>query len=508
MIFVGYLLDVSMVYLYCIIISVEKGDSRMKQPTSFYLLTDTHFVSKESWVEGQPITMRERGDQIVLKLSTEILDSFVEKILQDDTIDIVLFTGDNVNSGDMASHADFRARLERLTAAGKKVYVICATHDYCSPNGEDECFQHDAVRYTETGTEPTPFMLRRDLFDYYADYGPKQALSVHKESGSYVVRLGDGVRLCMIDDNGNGRSHCGLFEDGVAWLTEQIHESKKAGDYFLIATHHPVIAPWEVYRHLVDYEMYGGYQELSKLMCEEGVRVVFTGHTHVQNIRKYTDEEGRWFVDVSTVSAVNAAGKMRRVTVDPEAGVCEITSVGLDAIKGVDTGGLSPFEYLYGVNFAGRVEKYFPLAKTDFDAFLRETNGILPADKLRKHKALVKPALRFVSSRKLSFAAKFGKAWKTMTDAEKKEAKETKLLDVVFEICRHIYPGNAPFTPDTVAYKALHGGAQRLDRIVAKHKIEKVQSMIPPGSSLTEMVEDFLYNNRTGDDDAIVVDLK
>ena len=90
----------------------------MKQPTSFYLLTDTHFVSKQTWVEGKPFTMRERGDQIALKLSPEILDSFIEMILADDTIDTVLFTGDNVNSGDMASHADFRARLEKLTAAG------------------------------------------------------------------------------------------------------------------------------------------------------------------------------------------------------------------------------------------------------------------------------------------------------------------------------------------------------------------------------------------------------
>lgn len=480
----------------------------MKQPTAFYLLTDTHFVSKQSWVEGKPFTMRERGDQIALKLSPEILDSFVEMILDDHTIDTVLFTGDNVNSGDMASHADFRTRLEKLTAAGKKVYVTCATHDYCSPNGEDECFQHDAVRYTETGTEPTPCMLRRDLFDYYYDYGPKQALSVHRPSGSYVVQMGEGVRLAMLDDNGNGRSHCGLFEDGVAWLTEQIHDAKAAGDFMLLAVHHPVLAPWEVFRHLVDFELYGGYRALWELLCEEGVRVVFTGHTHVQSIRKYTDAQGRWFVDVSTIAAVNAAGRMRRVTVDPEAGVCSVGSVGLEAIKGVDTGGLPPFEYLYGINFAGRIEKSFPLIKTDFDRFLDETDGILPADKLRKHKGLVKAGLRFVGGLNLSAAAKFGKVWKTLDDGEKQAAKQTKLTDVLFTVCRHIYPGNAPYTPDTVEYKAMHGVAQRLDRFVQKHRIEAVQKLIPPGSSLAEIAEDFLYNNRTGDDDSITVDLK
>ena len=133
----------------------------MKQNTAFYLLTDTHFVSKQNWVEGEPFTRRERGDQIALKLSPEILDSFIEMILADPDTDTVIFTGDNVNSGDRQSHVEFRQRLEKLTAAGKKVYVTAATHDYCSPNGEDECFQHDAVRYTETGTEQIAVMLSR-----------------------------------------------------------------------------------------------------------------------------------------------------------------------------------------------------------------------------------------------------------------------------------------------------------------------------------------------------------
>ena len=169
---------------------------------------------------------------------------------------------------------------------------------------------------------------------------------------------------------------------------------------------------------------------------------------------------------------------------------------------------MTPQEYLYGINFAGRVEKSFPLLNTDFDRFLSETDGVLPAEKLRAHKALVKAALRFVAGRKLSFAAKLGKVWKTLTPEEKTKAKETGLMDTAFVICRHIYPGNAPFPPDTVEYKALHGAAARLDRLVQRFKIEKVQKMIPPGSSLAEIAEDFLYNNRTGDDDSITVDLK
>lgn len=474
--------------------------------TVFYLITDSHLVSHDNWVEGDPINGREKSDVIALKATPEILDTFIEKILADPEADTVLFTGDNVNNGDMNSHRDFRIRLDRLKNAGKKVYVTTATHDYCG-EGDDENFFH-ACRYTETGTEDIPSMRKAELFDYYAPYGPEQALSVHRESGSYAVQLGEGVRLIAINDNGNGRSHCGLFEDGVRWLTQQIDESNAAGDFVLLAVHHPVLPPWEVYRHMVDFEMYGGYRDLWKLMCDKNVRVVFTGHTHVQNIRKHTDESGRWFLDVSTIALANAAGKMRRVEIDPATGSCNIQSVGIDTINGVDTQGRSAFEYLYGINMPGIAERLLPLGATDFDAFLQEARGALPVDMLEKHKTVARFALKKISKMKLSFFARFGRRYTGLSTEERHTLKEKPLLDFVYVILRHVFSGNAPFSPDTPEYKAAMGTAKRLDKIVNTLHIKKVQDLIPPGSSLAEMAEDFLFNNRTGDDDSIIFSLR
>ena len=476
--------------------------------TSFYLLTDTHFVSKKSWVEGEPINGRERGDQIALKASPEILDEFIKKIIADTGTDTVIFTGDNVNNGDMLSHYDFRERLERLRAAGKKVYVTTATHDYCSPNNEDECFQKNAVRYTETGTEPIEAMLRSGLYEFYEDYGPKQAISVHKESSSYTVKLCEGVRMVMINDNGNGRSHCGLFEDGVEWLRGEIAAAKEAGDFVLLAVHHPVIAPFEVYRHMVDYEMYGGYRELSELMCENNVRVVFTGHTHVQNIREYKSEKGGSFYDVSTIALVNAAGKMRKVDIDVQNGKCEIVSIGIDKLDGIDLKGESVYKYLYHLNTPGAFETLIPLAAENYDEFLVKARGFLPVDKLGKHRLLGKWVFRKLNGAKLKFIMRFGRTKKMLTPEQREQIKNESLTAVLFEILRCIFPGNAPYTPDTAENIVISGAARRLDRIVNRFKIKKVLDMIPPGSSLEEMAQDFLYNDRTGDDDSITINLR
>lgn len=474
--------------------------------TSFYLLTDAHYVSKKNWVEGKPFTFRERSDQIALKATPEILDTFLDKIIADKETDTVLFTGDNVNNCDMNSHYEFRERLERLVDAGKKVYVIYATHDY-SGGGEDNNW-FKSSRYTATGTEPIPSMNKGGLFDFYYDYGPKQALSVHRESGSFTVQLCEGARLIAIVDNGDGGGYCGLFEDGVQWLTDEIHAAAQNGDVVLLATHHPVLPPWEVYRHVADHEMYGGYRDLWKLMCENDVRVIFTGHTHIQNIRKYTDEQGRWFLDVSTIALANAAGKMRKITVDADSGSCDITSIGIETLNGIDTGGLSAYEYLYPLNFPGIWEKLIPLAASNFSAFLELAEGYLSVDKLKKHKKLIQFAGKKAQTIKIATAAKLGRTWKTMSDAQKREAKEKKLIDTAYVILKHIFIGNAPFTPDTVEYRALNGLIAQADKIVRLLHIQSIQKIIPDGSSLREIAQDFLYNCRTGDDDEIHFSLK
>lgn len=474
----------------------------MKQSTAFYVLTDTHLMSPENWVEGMPITRREHGDQIALKATPQILDAFLQIILADTQTDTVLFTGDNVDDGDMQSHFEFRQRLEKLTAAGKKVYVTSATHDYCG-DGEDENRFHHAKRFTSSGTEPIPFMHRKDLFDFYYDYGPRQAISVHRESGSYIVQLGDGVRLAAIVDNGNGRSHCGLFEDGIQWLTQQIRDAKAAGDVVLLAVHHPVLPPWETYRHIAEFEMYGGYRQLWDLLCEENVRAVFTGHTHVQNIRKYTDDNGRWFLDISTIALANAAGKMRRVTVDAQTLVCDVQSVGITSLSGLDTGGLSAYDYLYPQHSPGILERLLPLGAEDFPAFLALADGLLDVEKLRKHRHLVRFVCRRLRRMRLSTAAKLGGTWRALTDEQKRYTKTVLTVDACFAVLRHIFPGNAPFPPETAENRIATGLARRLDQTAKLFRIRTLLRLIPPGSSFAEMLQDLLYNNRTGDDDAI-----
>lgn len=470
---------------------------------TFYILTDTHYVSKQLWEEGPAFSRREKGDQIALKISPEIFDSFVDLFLADDEADTLLVTGDLVNCGEKINHLEFIQKLRAIQEKGKRVFVTTATHDYCGMEKDENFFR--AVKYLKDRTEPTEHVYKTELLPLYYDFGPKQSDSLHEESGSYSLRLTKGLRLIAINDNGNGRSHCGLFADGVKWLTEEIEKANENGEKVLLAVHHPVLPPWDIYAHLVDFEMYGGYQELRALMCQKNVRVIFTGHTHVQNIRKYEDTAGRYFYDVSTAAATAAGGKMRKVVVDGN--TCRITSLGLDKIKGIDTKGQTPEEYIYGLNFIGLFEKNLRLVKENWHDFAESVDGFIGKDLLQKHKLFLKPALTKAQTLRMSTLAKLGKKYNGLIKPEITGLREMIALPELFTVLRHVFKGNAPFTPDTVQYQVFTGVTKKLDAIQSKVHLKAVDKLIPPGASITDVTEGFLYNNRTGNDDEIEIEL-
>ncbi len=477
----------------------------MSEKLVFYVMTDTHYLSEDMWEEGSSINGREMGDQIAIKSTPYILRSFFKKIIEDRECSWVLITGDLINNGDVQSHKDFMNELKMLTDAGKKVLVTCATHDYAGL-GDDENIFHP-VRYTKDGCVPAERVYKTELPGLYFDFGHKYADSTDSESGSYSVKLCDGLRLIAIYDNGNGRSHCGLFDEGFAWLEKEIKIAHQKGEKIILAVHHPVIPPWPVYKGVAEFEMFGGYKRMRELMCENDVRVIFTGHTHVHGIKKYEGGNGRAFYDITTSALPSAKGRMRRVVFDRELNNLSVTSIGIDKIEGFDTKGLSAEEYIYSLNFAGLIEKSLPLVRNDWNKFIDNMSHVLNVDKIKKHPCAVKSAVSVFSKMSMSLPARFAGKSSGLTAEEIKGMKNRSVKETAFTVMRHVFSGNAPFTPDTPEYKIVTGCVRKGTALLKKFGTD-IDRLIPGEESALETVRHFLYNTRTGDDDSIIIDLE
>ena len=176
-----------------------------RSPLTVTVLTDTHLYSLKNGFEGKAYDRANSKSQILLAESGEVLDAAFAQISADKRSDIVLICGDLTSNGDLESHKEMIAKLRRLKESGKRVYVITATHDF-RKNGVTSAYRGDEKIEVLTAT-------RDMLFDMYREFGPDEAISVHRESMSYVVQLSDGYRLFALNDDTNKNGKSGFSDE-------------------------------------------------------------------------------------------------------------------------------------------------------------------------------------------------------------------------------------------------------------------------------------------------------
>lgn len=461
----------------------------------FYIMADNHYFSKKLWVEGEAIERRSHGDQVVIKESPEINEAFFRLIENDSETDLVVIIGDLINRGERLCHDEFIERLHKLEENGKRVLVLTATHDY-NGCGEDEN-EFVASGYGEKESYRVTCTKRQELNELYRPFGRNRADSEYDMSYSIKV---DGYRFILLNDDGNGHTDCGLDDKGNEWLESELIKAKRNGETVIMFTHHPVITPYPVYEAAAPTEMYGRHPILKSMLMKYGVKVIFTGHTHVHTVRKISDGDKELF-DIGTTSVVAAYGKIRKVSL--ENGVADIKTVDLpEEIEGIPGGSKQVAESCFG----GYYRRLIDTAIRDYDAFIKLSHGLVPADKAKKYRFVIKPALKAFSSVNMCFAGKFGKKFSGLTKSECKKHKNEKLIDVCFVILDHFFQGDAPYTPDTYEYKVVRGGLLKGDKIMRTFGIS-LSKYINRIDSLWELAEPLLHNTRTGYDREIRIKL-
>ena len=210
-----------------------------KTPLTVTVITDTHYYSKKTGTKGKAYDAANAKSQKLLKYSEELLRAAFKQIKEDKRTDIVLLSGDTTNNGEIEAHEEFIEMLRDLKKSGKRVYVLTATHDY----------QDDGLTDSFVGNEKVkiPAAKREQLYDMYKEFGPDEAIAVHRDSMSYVVQLADGYRLFALNDDRNLSGKSGFSDECFEWIKAQAEDARKNDQFILAMTHHPLIAPSPIY---------------------------------------------------------------------------------------------------------------------------------------------------------------------------------------------------------------------------------------------------------------------
>lgn len=220
----------------------------------------------------------------------------------------LLIAGD-ITCGKRLSHTKAAELLKQAEdISGKSVFVINGNHD-CDDNDFDKYISVDEFK------------------EIYKDLGYDKALSTEPTSASYSADLDGKYRLLAIDSCIYGKDNGQITENVFNWIKEQVELAKKDNKTLIAMMHHSILPHFEV------QPMFTGYAKYAEFFADNGIKLVFTGHVHANDISSSTTKGGNTIYDVQTGSLIVSPNAYRVVSLS--GGNADITS---NYITKIDTG--------------------------------------------------------------------------------------------------------------------------------------------------------------------------
>ena len=462
----------------------------------FAVLSDTHYISKKMLL----------GDGCDAKLLRHTVNRAVFKALAEQTeIDTVLITGDLTDDGDEYSHAEFAELLRQVQAAGKKVYVLTATHDfhfsraYTMKNGwkvryrahpwNRPWFNKDRCDYKRLVTdefadlpaeECVPPLVRvptpDDLWELYREFGRDRAFSVCDSAYSYCVKLEEKLWCLMLNNNfrdvdASEDMSVGYSQDCYRWIEGLVKQAEQEGALLFACTHHPLVPP------VPAYKIGGGTRNMrnassAHLLADIGIPLVFSGHTHFSDIAFASSDAGNVLCDVTTPALAFLPPAYRIAEIFPAERRLKVKSVAVEKTPEM------------------HVEE--PTLK---EHYIREFTEEYRQKASRLPHGLGKAALGMQVKHVYPLCPK------TLSKAQYEEIKNKYMFDLVMDLVVNMQCGDGQYTPDTAEYRFLMGLAAAADSLIETQPFVDVHKTLL-GYSIREIMEPMLFNNYVPDADA------
>ncbi|SBW04510.1 metallophosphoesterase [uncultured Dysgonomonas sp.] len=266
------------------------------EPIRIGVITDTHYLSEKLMDDGYALQDYIQVSGKNIKDAPAVLDKVLDDYLHSD-IQVLLVSGDMTKDGEKQSHLDFVNKLKPLQDKGVKVFVIPGNHDINMPN---------SVEFKGNKTLPVSNVTPKEFTDIYASCGYNNALLRDTASLSYVALLDAHTWLVAIDaaryKEYKTRSISGgkISSDTEKWLVEVLDEARLQNVTVIGMMH------WGLTEHIVYQSMFfkdylvDDWKRLANLFADKGMKAVFTGHFHSNDISAFTSDKGNTIYDIET----------------------------------------------------------------------------------------------------------------------------------------------------------------------------------------------------------------
>lgn len=465
---------------------------------NFYHITDVHYYSKKNFACDWR-AMPQPHTQNCIVTSEESFKEAISIISADKDTDTVIITGDLTNHGDEYSHNEMVALLKEFTESGGNPFVVTDTHDYP---------YFDIYSIDENGKRiPAVHLPREQVVKMYYPYGRSKGFDSFSDDTTYIAEILPGLYYIAMgyDLTSEDKNHEPSFSDEIMeWVRGHVTAIKEKGGIVICGTHWPIITPSPAYNVMGKGNTFVNGDKRLKELADMGVRLFFSGHTHIQRMLEVTSEKGNKIYSVQTSSLSGYPPKMRKVTIDTEKGTVDIRTIDID-LPELELG-MSFNEYARK-GFFGIIESIPYNMEHDVEALVKTEGGItFPEDLILKHPKAVMFLGKKLNGLTYEKVIKFSKKYHDMKESDYASVKDKKFVDLIMEIASLLYRGNPHYSPDTVEYKMLMGSIRKIEKFLSIFKVNVKDSL--EGYTLSEILEPLLYNNGIDDDNvSLKVDL-
>jgi len=268
------------------------------------VIADPH-VMPQTLIEANPnFEDYMQHQRKMLDLSEPIWNALMDTAMKYQP-DLVLIPGDLTKDGEPEAHAMVAQSLQQLRESGIRTLVIPGNHDLPNTVLWDSLYMTD-----EMVKDP--------------------------HSHSYAVEPFSGVTVLGVDAT-NGNASVGTFsEQSMAWLLAQADSARSKGNMIIAMCH------WQILEH---FDQQGTLESSCRMadadafrdsLMAHGVRVVLTGHFHVNGITTYRDSinYNDSLVEITTGSPITFPCPYRWMTVSNDRSRLAVTT---DFITSLDT---------------------------------------------------------------------------------------------------------------------------------------------------------------------------
>jgi 3',5'-cyclic AMP phosphodiesterase CpdA len=222
----------------------------------FAIISDLHIAVPET-IYNRPSRVH------LVEISIPILETALEH-LETLNLDFLLLPGDLTQDGEVENHQWLANRLGKLSFP---TYVIPGNHDV--PN----------LLATEN------YIGFNDFPKYYQNYGYQNTEQLY-----YSQEILPGVQLIALNSNTfnqNGQQIRGLDNEQLIWLDSILRQT--TNKLVMLTIHHNIIEhlPQQSTHPLGKRYMLDNRIALLDLLKKYGVKLIFTGHLHVQDVVEF-----------------------------------------------------------------------------------------------------------------------------------------------------------------------------------------------------------------------------